>query len=116
MIVDNMIVGNKYWVLVGSNGTNRLQLGVLKTLKYDNRENVTEFSMTSVGFENKYFNDSMLWYYEGESKCTHDHNDIFEYDDLDKAYLAFLKSYGLNLNIIGEFVDTQIEEYPERFL
>lgn len=111
-----MIVGNKYWIILFSNGSCRLQLGTLKTLNYDNRENVVEFSITSDGFENKYFNDGMKWYYEGEEVCTHDHKDIFEYKDLDKAYLSWLNRYGLNLNIIGDFVEQQMEEYPERFL
>ncbi len=111
-----MIVDKKYWIILFSNGSCRLQLGVLKSLNYDDRENVVQFAIAEDGFENKYFNDKMKWYYKGEEVCTHDNKNIFEYEDLDKAYLAWLNMYGLNLTIIGDFVDEQLEEYPERFL
>ncbi len=111
-----MTIGNKYWILIGSNGTWRLQLGKLDTIAYDGKSHVNRFIITHEGGENKHFNEKMRYFYEGEDVCTYSNEYIFEYDDLDKAYLKFLKMYGININNIGVFLDKQMEEYPERFL
>lgn len=112
----NKKIGEKYWVIKFSNGSCRLQLGILITLNYENKDNITRFSITEEGIENKYFNDKMKWNFKGEEICIYDDKYIFEYKDLDKAYLSWLNMYGLNLTLIGDFVDEQLEEYPERFL
>lgn len=106
-------VGEKYWIIVGSNGTFRLQLG--KFIQNE-KPGVNRFEITKDGFSNPYFGDAMLWHYEGEEVNTYDDKYVFEYKDLDKAYLKFLKGYGINILNLGVFIDNQISKNPENII
>jgi len=109
-------LNEKYWIIIGSNGVLRLQLGILDIIDVNGRSGVNEFIITYDDKLNDYFSNRMIYYVEGDRIKTINNKNIFEYYDLESACLEFFKSCGFNLCNTYNLLNHQYNAFPEKFL